>query len=150
MDYEDVTKLEKRLLATLKEEYSFYQSLFILIDKQRDHIKYDRDQKLVDLYSEIERLYSRITESEEQIAKLRSGNKKLFALAASAPEVRRMVNSITTLITKALKIVKENEEAANGKYQAIQQKLAELQKSSKIASYLRVEQTAPQYVDRRN
>ena len=39
MDYSDVSKLERMLVETLKEEYSFYQSLFILLDKQRDHIK---------------------------------------------------------------------------------------------------------------
>ena len=39
MEYSDVTKLETKLIAGLKDEYSFYQSLFIIIDKQRDYIK---------------------------------------------------------------------------------------------------------------
>jgi hypothetical protein len=97
MEYSDVTKLEAKLVATLKEEYSFYQSLFIVLDKQRDHIKYEKEQKVVDLFGEIERVLARIRESEKAIAGLRAENKNLFNLAASAPEVRRLVNSIVTL-----------------------------------------------------
>jgi len=37
-----ITQLEQTLLRILKEEYSFYQSLYILLDKQRDIIQFDR------------------------------------------------------------------------------------------------------------
>ena len=39
-----LTGIEQELLAILKKEYSFYQSLYILLDKQRDIIKYDKDE----------------------------------------------------------------------------------------------------------
>ncbi len=149
MEYSDVTKLETKLIAGLKDEYSFYQSLFIIIDKQRDYIKYDKEQKIVDLYGEVERICSRIGESEETIAKLRTDNKNLFSLAASSPEVRRLVNSITTLISKTLKIVKENEDVASGKYEAIREQLAQLEKGRKVAGYLSPEGRTPQYVDKK-
>jgi hypothetical protein len=150
MDYSEVTKLEQQLISTLKEEYSFYQSLFILVDKQRDHIKYDRDQRVVDLHSEVERLYRRIQESEETIAGLREGNRKLFALAASAPEIRRLSSSIATLVSKSLKLIAENRQVAEGKYQAIKEKLAELQRSAKIGDYLRQPPGEPCFLDKRN
>ena len=38
---------QRQLVSILKEEYSFYQSLYILLDKQRDMIKYDKDDKLL-------------------------------------------------------------------------------------------------------
>ena len=44
-----ITQLEQTLLRILKEEYSFYQSLYILLDKQRDVIQFDRDENLLDL-----------------------------------------------------------------------------------------------------
>jgi hypothetical protein len=150
MDYSDVTKLETKLIAGLKEEYSFYQSLFIIIDKQRDYIKFDKEQKIVDLYGEIERICARIRESEEKVNKLRSENKNLFNLAASSPEIRRLVNSITTLITKSMKIVKENEESANTKYEAIREQLAQLQNSRRIADYLPKQENVPHFVDKKN
>ncbi len=150
MEYSEVTKLEQKLIATLKEEYSFYQSLFILLDKQRDFIRYDRERKVVDLYSEVKRLYARIQESEEAIDNLRRSNAKLFNLAASAPEVRRLANSISTLVSKSLKLVQENQQTVSTKYEAIQEKLTELQRSSKIANYLRTEKAQPYYVDKRH
>ena len=150
MNYSDVTKLEARLVAGLKEEYSFYQSLFIIVDKQRDHIKYDKDQKIVDLYGEVERITKRINESEQAIATLKQENPELFNLAATAPEVRRLVNSITTLISKTLKLVRENEETASAKYDSLKQQLEDLQRGRKIADYLQTPQESPQFVDKRN
>lgn len=150
MEYGEVSKLEQKLVTTLKEEYSFYQSLFILLDKQRDHIKYDRERKFVDLYGEIERLYSRIRESEEAISTLRQENRKLFSLAASSPEVKRLANSITTLVSKSLKLVEENRETVDQKQKAIQDQLVELHKSGKIVGYLRAETSEPCYLDRKN
>ncbi len=150
MEYSDVTKLETRLVAGLKEEYSFYQSLFIIIDKQRDYIKYDKEQKIVDLYGEIERIVVRINESEAAINQLKNENKNLFSLAASAPEVRRLVNSITTLISKTLKLVQENEEIATAKYDSIKEQLLQLQQGRKVTDYLTVPQNSAQYVDKKN
>lgn len=150
MEYSDVTQLEARLVAGLKDEYSFYQSLFILIDKQRDYIKYDKEQRIVDLYAEVERICARIKESEETISRMRSENKNLFTLAASAPEVRRLVNSITTLISKTLKIVKENEDVVTSKHEAIREQLEQLQKGRKVSGYLPSQTNSPQYVDKKN
>ncbi len=150
MEYSDVTKLETRLVAGLKEEYSFYQSLFIIIDKQRDYIKYDKEQKIVDLYGEVERIVVRINESETAINQLKNENKNLFSLAASAPEVRRLVNSITTLISKTLKLVQENEEIASAKYDKIKEQLLQLQQGRKVTDYLTVPQNSALYVDKKN
>ena len=144
MEYSDVTKLEARLIAGLKEEYSFYQSLFIIIDKQRDK------QKIVDLYGEVERIVTRINESEATISQLKNENKNLFSLAATAPEVRRLVNSITTLISKTLKLVQENEEIAAAKYVSIKDQLLQLQQGRKVTDYLTVPQNSPIYVDKKN
>ncbi len=150
MEYSDVTKLEARLVAGLKEEYSFYQSLFIIIDKQRDYIKYDKEQKIVDLYGEVERIVQRINESEAAVAQLKNENKTLFGLAASAPEVRRLVNSITTLIAKTLKLVQENEEIAQAKYDQIKDHLVQLQNGRKVSDYFTIPQASPQYVDKKH
>ncbi|MCK4656015.1 MAG: hypothetical protein KAT85_03265, partial [candidate division Zixibacteria bacterium] len=102
MEYKQVVELENRLISLLKEEYGFYQSLYILIDKQKDLLKYDRDQKILSVYEEIKRMEKRIGESEQKIAELRNDNRKLFNLAATSPEVRKLVNSISTLIRKNL------------------------------------------------
>ncbi|MBU1319637.1 MAG: hypothetical protein KKG33_07995 [candidate division Zixibacteria bacterium] len=135
MEYKHVVELENRLIALLKEEYNFYQSLYILIDKQKDLLKYDRDQKILTVYDEIQSMHKRITESEQKVAELRNGNRKLFNLAATSPEVRKLVNSISTLIKKNLSMIKENEEFANDRYTRIKEELESLRNNQNLGQY---------------
>lgn len=135
MEYKQVVELENRLISMLKEEYGFYQSLYILIDKQKDLLKYDRDQKILSVYEEIKRMEKRIGESEQKIAELRNDNRKLFNLAVTSPEVRKLVNSISTLIRKNLSMIKENEEFANDRYLRIKEELEVLKNSQKLVQY---------------
>lgn len=135
MEYKQVVDLENKLISMLKEEYGFFQSLYILIDKQKDLLKYDRDQKILSVYEEIRRMEKRIGESEEKITELRNNNRKLFNLAATSPEVRKLVNSISTLIRKNLSMIKENEEFANDRYSRIKEELESLKNNQKLEQY---------------
>ncbi len=135
MEYRQVVELENKLIALLKEEYGFYQSLYVLIDKQKDLLKYDRDDKILAVYEEIKRMEKRIGESEVKIADLRNGNRKLFNLAATSPEVRKLVNSIATLVRKNISMIKENEEFANERYQRIKEELEALKNNRKLFQY---------------
>ncbi len=135
MEYRDVIDLENVLISLLKEEYGFYQSLYVLIDKQRDLLKYDRDRKILTVYDEIRQMEKRIHESEEKISELKNRNRKLFNLAATSPEVRKLVNSISTLIRKNLSMIKENEEFASERYQRIKEELEALKNNQKLTQY---------------
>jgi len=135
MEYRDVIDLENMLISLLKEEYGFYQSLYVLIDKQRDLLKYDRDRKILTVYDEIRQMEKRIHESEEKISELKNRNRKLFNLAATSPEVRKLVNSISTLIRKNLTMIKENEEFASDRYQRIKEELEALKNNQKLVQY---------------
>lgn len=150
MEYNAISSLEQELIRVLKEEYSFYQSLYILIDKQRDLLKFEKEEKLLDIYTEIERCQKRIISSEQKIGTLRQNNPKLFQLAASAPEVKKIAQSIVTLIRKNMNLVKENEEYASSRYQRIKDELNKLQKSNKIVKYIKGIELSPQFVDRKN
>ncbi len=150
MRINEITQLERELLAALKEEYSFYQSLYILIDRQRDIIKFEKDEKLLDLFTEIERCHVRLKQSEQKIKFLREKTPKLFPLAATAPEVRKIVASITTLIRKNMNIVKENEEYLRERHERVRSELDGLQHSSKIMKYLRETPQAAHFVDSQN
>jgi len=136
MEYKQVVDLESRLISLLKEEYSFYQSLYILLDKQMDLLKYDRDQKILSVYEEIQNIQKRITDSEQKIAELRNNNRKMFSLAATSPEVRKLVNSIATLIKKNLSMIKENEEFASDRYIRIKEELESLKNVKNLDHYM--------------
>lgn len=150
MEYNNISELERELVRVLKEEYSFYQSLYILIDKQRDLLKFEKEEKLLDIFTEIERCHQRIRESEDNISMMREKNPKLFNLAATAPEVKKIARSIVTLIRKDIELVKKNEEYASSRYERIQEELMQLQQSNKIVKYIRDLEDAPQFVDKKN
>ena len=142
-----ITRLEQTLLRILKEEYSFYQSLYILLDKQRDMIKYDRDDNLLDLYAEIERCQRRIRESETKVTTIREKDPRLFRLASVYPEIRKTVNSIITLLKKNLNLVEANKEYVLGRHDRIKSEMHELRSSRKIMQYLADGDPSPQFVD---
>lgn len=142
-----ITQLEQKLLRILKEEYSFYQSLYILIDKQRDIIKYDRDENLLDLYAEIERCQRRIRESEAKVTAIRESDPRLFRLAAVYPEIRKTVNSIITLVKKNLMLIEDNKEYVTDRHARIKREMDELRTSSKILQYMADADPSPQFVD---
>ncbi len=150
MEYNAISGLEQELIRVLKEEYSFYQSLYILIDKQRDLLKFDKEEKLLDIYTEVEQCHKRIQESEQKMALLRQSNSKLFNLAISAPEVRKVAQSIATLISKNLELVKGNAEYASERYGRIKEELLNLQHSAKIVRYIKDFAVEPQFVDKKN
>ena len=146
---ENLNTSQRQLIAILKEEYSFYQSLYILMDKQRDMIKYDKDDKLLDLYAEIERCRRRIVESEEKISKMRSAHPDGFANLSNHPAIRKLVNSIVTMLRKNMTLVKENESVVKERYDRIRTELNQLKNSSKILQYLATSDPSPQFVDGR-
>ncbi len=149
MDYEVLKQVERELMFVLKEEYSFYQSLYIMLDKQRDLIKYNSDEHLLDLFAEIERHRLRIKKSEEKVTALRSRHLQAFQMAAVLPEVRKITNSIATLVKKNMSVVSECEDYLRDRYQRIKTELRELKNSEKILQYLHEADSSPQFVDRK-
>lgn len=149
MDYEVLKQVERELMFVLKEEYSFYQSLYIMLDKQRDLIKYNSDEHLLDLFAEIERHRLRIKKSEEKVTALRNRNLQAFQMATVLPEVRKITNSIATLVKKNMNVVSECEDYLRDRYQRIKTELGELKNSEKILQYLREADSSPQFVDRK-
>jgi len=147
MNQNVINQLEQEILQILKDEYSFYQSLYILLDRQRDSIRYKKDEHLLDLYAEIERCKQRIRESEDKISALRTRDPNTFRVAAVHPNVKKLVNSIVTLVKKNMTLVAENEEYLKGRYERIKRELGELKNSEKILQYVRNADGSPQFVD---
>jgi len=147
MDYDVLKQVERELIFVLKEEYSFYQSLYIMLDKQRDLIKYNSDEHLLELFTEIERNRQRIKKSEEKITTLKSRHPQAFQMAAVMPEVKKIVNSIATLVKKNMNLVSECESYVTERYERIKTELGELKNSEKILQYLREANPSPQFVD---
>jgi hypothetical protein len=147
MDYNAISQLERELIFVLKEEYSFYQSLYITLDKQRDSIKFNRDEHLLDMFAEIERCHQRIKRSEEKIAALKARHPQVFKVAAVRPEIKTLVNSIATMVKRNVNLVSESEEYLKGRYERIKEELGELRNSHQILRYMSDADPSPQFVD---
>lgn len=135
------------MIALLKNEYSFYQSLYVLLDKQSDLIKYDKDENLLDLYAEIERCQRRIRESEAKVTEIRQADPRLFRLAAVHPEIRKLANGIQTLVKKNLRVVSDNQDFLKTRHERIRVEMDELKHSNKIMQYLKEGEPSPQFID---
>lgn len=129
MDFRPTASLEKEMIALLKDELSFYQSMFILADKQKDCIKLGRDSELAQVYADITRFGQRIAESEKRLADIMQKDRKNFVMASSNLEVRRLLDSIAAIVEKNISLLKENMSAAAGRQAFIQAELEELTKS---------------------
>lgn len=147
MDQNAIAQMQRQLLATLKEEYSFYQTLYLTLDKQRDAVKFNTDGRLLDLFTEVERCHKRIQASEDKIGTWRQNYPDAFQVASANEEVRKLVNSIATLVKKNMTLVAECEQLLQGRYQRIKQELGELKNSQQILQYLNGGDPAPQFVD---
>ncbi len=136
MDFRPTASLEKEIISLLKDELSFYQSMFILADKQKDCLKLGRDTELAQVYADISRFARRIAESEGRIAEIMQKDQKSFVLASSHLEVRRLVTSIAAIVEKNIGLLKDNLSAAESREAFIQSELEELCKSQKLLEQL--------------
>lgn len=146
-DSVNLTPFDQQLQALLQQEYTFYQSLYILLDKQRDFVKYEKDDHLLDLYAEIERCQRRIKESEDKISALQAHEPRKFVAAAANPDIKKLVNSITTLVKKNIEVVKDNEAYVQSRRDRIKGELDDLRSSAKIMQYLGSTESTPLFVD---
>ncbi|MCH7690937.1 MAG: hypothetical protein IIA17_07840 [candidate division Zixibacteria bacterium] len=150
MDYKALNQLEQDLLTVLKKEYTFYQSLYIMLDKQRDQIKFNKDDRLLDLFAEIQRFHARIKQSDEKVALLKARSPEIFEMASTLPEVKKLTNSIATLIKRSISIVSDCEEYLQGRYDRIREELNKLKNSHKIINYMGEPDSSPYFVDGNN
>lgn len=148
MDFRSSGTLEKEIISILKDELSFYQSMFILADKQKDCLKLDQDGELTKVFADIARFNRRISESEKKLRNLMEKDRQGFSLTLSNLEVRRLVDSIAAILQKNVALMKENEEFVANRQAAIQTELAELSKSRQMMDTLAAVKRASPLVNR--
>ena len=136
----------RSLAALLREELGFYRSLYVLLDRQRDWLKYEKDSRILDIFDDVEKIKARIQESQEKIAGVHRKSPRLFEQALDTPEVHRLVENAVSLISKCVEVVAENESIAQGKRERLQTELRELADGERWYGALK-SPSAPRYVD---
>ncbi len=136
MEYRSAGALEKEITSILKDELSFYQSMFILIDNQKESLRLGDGSELGKVFADIAGFNRRITDSEKKLGLLMEKDRESFSLAASNLEIRRLVVSIAAIVQKNVALMKENEEFVSNRQAALQAALDELSKSQKMLEAL--------------
>jgi len=136
MEYRSAGALEKEITSILKDELSFYQSMFILIDNQKESLRLGDGSELGKVFADIAGFNRRITDSEKKLGDLMERDRESFSLAASNLEIRRLVISMAAIVQKNVALMKENEEFVTSRQAAIQVALDELSKSQKMLETL--------------
>jgi len=136
----------RSLAALLREELGFYRSLYVLLDRQRDWLKYEKDSRILDIFNDVDRLKARIQESQEKICSIQKEHPRSFAQTVETPEVRRLVENVVSLISKCVEVVAENESIAHSKRERLQAELRELADGERWYGALKPP-SSPRYVD---
>ena len=74
----------------------------------------------------------------------------MFEMASTSPEVKKLTNSIATLIKRSIAIVSECEEYLQGRYDRIREELNKLKNSHKIINYMGEPDNSHHFVDGNN
>ena len=136
MDYDATNELHRELVYRLKRELTFYRSLFILIDRQREAAERGDEAELALRYGELRTLLKGLSESQFAIQVLREKEPTLFEQAAQLPPIPELVQQASEILTSSLEAVKDSTRSARHHYQRLQAELAKLGAEHKaIQSY---------------
>jgi len=137
---------QRSLAALFREELGFYRSLYVLLDRQRDWLKYERDSRIIDIFEDIGKLNKRIQESHDKILNVRQTNREAFEHALAAADIARLVDNIVSLINKCMELAGENETIAAAKRDRLKAELSGLSDGGRFYGSLRTK-AAPRFVD---
>jgi flagellar biosynthesis/type III secretory pathway chaperone len=139
---------QRSLASLLREELGFYRSLYVLLDRQRDWLKYERDSRILDIFEDVEKLKKRIQESHDKILQTKQHNAQGFEQALTAPDIARLVDNIVSLINKCVELAGENETIAVAKRDRLKTELSELADGGRFYTALQTK-AAPRFVDQK-
>jgi hypothetical protein len=128
MDYDACRELHRELVYRLKRELTFYRSLYILIQRQRDAALRGAEAELAISYGELDPIMGGLKESQFVISAMREKEPKLFERAASLNPVPELVGQAHDILRATHNALEEGTTAAKEHYRKIQAELARLSK----------------------
>lgn len=136
MDYDATRELHRELVYRLSRELTFYRSLFLLIDRQREAAERGDETELALRYGELRTLLKGLAESQFAIKALREKEPKLFGKAVQLQPIPEIVQQASEILAASLAAVKESKRSARQHYRKLHAELAKLGTEHKaIQSY---------------
>jgi len=131
MDYNPVRELHRELVYRLKRELTFYRSLFVLVERQREAADRGDEAEIALRYGELSAIVGGLSESQFAMQAMREKEPKLFARAAQIDPVPELVKQASEILQASLDAVKEGSRAARIHYRRLQAELTKLGREHK-------------------
>lgn len=141
MDYDACRELQRELVYRLKRELTFYRSLYVLIQRQRDAALRGAEADLARSYGELDTILAGLRESQFAIAALKDKEPELFAKATRVDPVPELVTQAHEVLEATKTALAEGQQAAKAHYRKLQAELSRLDREDQA---LRSYQDAPQ------
>ena len=126
MDYNAVRELQHELVYRLKRELTFYRSLYILIERQRDAAAEGALRRLALSYAELNTIMGGLRESQFAIAEMRKKEPTLFERAVQISPVPDLVKEAEEILTAARAALEEETRVAHEQYARLRAELGAL------------------------
>jgi hypothetical protein len=126
MDYNAVRELQAELVYRLKRELTFYSSLYVLIERQRNAGAEGGERRLALSYAELNTIMGGLRESQFAISAMRRKEPTLFGRAVQMPPVPELVQRAEEVLTAARAALERETQTAQDQYQRLQAELRQL------------------------
>lgn len=140
MDYDACRELQRELVYRLKRELTFYRSLYVLIQRQRDAALRGAEAELARSYGELDTILAGLRESQFAVTALKDKEPALFAKAIAVDPVPELVAAAHEVLEATRTALEEGQRAARQHYRKLQAELARLGREDEA---LKVYQPSP-------
>lgn len=134
---------------SLDQQLSLYRALFVLIDRQRDHILREDEGSLQDGLPAMQQLQDRIADSETHVTFMLAEHRSQFPQAVDTPETLGRIDQISDLLRKCRDVTADCERQTNQKLYLYRNKLREMGQGRRMITFLSATETAPRFLDHR-
>jgi hypothetical protein len=128
MDYDASRELHRELVYRLKRELTFYRSLFVLIQRQRDAAVRGAEAELALSYGELDTILAGLRESQFAISALKEKEPELFGRATRMEPVPELVAQAHEVLEATRRTLQEGQRAARSHYRRLQAELGRLER----------------------
>jgi hypothetical protein len=126
MDYNACLELHRELVYRLKRELTFYRSLYVLIERQREAAEKGAEAEIALHYGELSTIMGGLSESQFAIHNMREKEPELFERASRIAPVPELVKEASDILTAAHESLKQGTRAAKLHYRKLQAELGRL------------------------
>jgi hypothetical protein len=139
----------RQLAGVLEKELGFYRKLFVLLDRQRDHLRSHQDDALPGDITTVGEICGRIEESERLVTETRLGHAELFAGWMQTPEIEELTSKIREIAGRCQETATACERMAGERLEEYKAALGHMGRGRSLLASMAAPPDNPRFVDQR-